>query len=45
VSVTELTEMADGETMKEITKTSLCVGLVENAHVGVLVVPADAPVV
>jgi hypothetical protein len=45
VSVTELTEMVDGDTMKETTKTSFCVGFVENAQVGVLVVPPDAPVV
>ena len=45
VSVTELTEMVDGDTMKETTRTSLCVGFVENTQVGVLVVPPDAPVV
>jgi hypothetical protein len=45
VSVTELTPIDDGDTMKETTKTSFCVGFVEYAHVGVLVVPAEAPVV
>ena len=45
VSVTELTVMVDGTTMKETTRTSFCVGFVEYAHVGVLVVPADAPAV
>jgi len=37
--------MVDGDTMKATTKTSFCVGFVEKIHVGVLVVPPDAPVV
>jgi hypothetical protein len=45
LSVTELTPIEDGVTMKATTRTSFCVGLVENAQVGVLVVPAEAPVV
>jgi hypothetical protein len=45
VSVTELTVVVDGDTMKETTNTSFCVGFVEKTHVGVLVVPPDAPVV
>ena len=44
-SVTELTVMVDGATMKETTKTSFCVGFVEYTQVGAVVVPADAPVV
>ena len=45
VSVTELTVIVDGDTIKETTNTSFCVGFVENVHVGVLVVPPDAPAV
>ena len=45
LSVTELTVMVDGDTMKATTKTSFCVGFVENVQVGVLVAPPDAPVV
>ena len=45
VSVTELTPTVDGETMKATTRISLCVGLVPYTHVGLLVVPADAPTV
>jgi hypothetical protein len=37
--------MVDGATMKETTRTSFCVGFVEYTQVGVVVVPADAPVV
>ena len=45
VSVTEFTEMDDGDTMNEATKMSFCVGFVENAQVGAFVVPPDTPVV
>jgi len=43
VSVTELTAIVDGDTIKATTKTSFCVGFVVKVHVGVLVVPPDAP--
>jgi hypothetical protein len=45
VSVTEVTAIVDGDTMKATTKTSFCVGFVENVQVGVLDAPPDAPVV